>query len=179
MTEEINATQEVMVFVPLFKNVYENAGKKFVSYKPWFVSKEWKTGTFPVGLGAEYENTMNGDYQTQEYVHKFWLSVAMNDAKSKDTDPDIYVTLNKVDTKEYKKIGLYKTVKEGKNGKDPKVSYSTAKPVEVALNNYWINLTKNTKKEKPQELNLIFKEAGESTGIGGSEKEILFDELDF
>lgn len=176
-TEEttVNATPEVFVYVPLFKNIYENNGKKLVSYKPGYVPKDNPdvVKTFPVWLGIEYETVQDGDFTRQEYIKKFWTSVAVNDNKKTDKDPDVYITLNEVDTKDYTKIGLTKgTNKEGK------VSFSSGKPIEIAGNRYRVTLSKNTKTEKKHEMNLIFKEA-QGWEASWSEAEITFDAMDF
>lgn len=177
MTEEtqVNATPEVFVYVPLFKNTYETNGKKLVSYKPGCVPKDSPdtVKTFPVGLGIEYETVQDGDFTRQDYTKKFWTSVAMNDNKKTENDPDLYVTLNEVDTKDYTKIGLFRN-------KSPewKVSFKWTKPVDVAGNKYWVSLTKNTKEDKKHEMNLIFKEA-QGWEASGSEAEISFDSMDF
>lgn len=176
-TEEtqVNAAPEIAVFVPLYRNVYETNGKKLISYKPGFKSKkeEGKIGTFPVWLGIEYETITDGDFTRQEYVKKFWTSVAVNENKKTENDPDIYVTLNEVDTKDYNKIGLFKKIKDGV------ISYTSGKPVDVANNKYRVNLTKNTKIDKPQDMNLVFKEAAAGEAVTWSEAEISFDEMNF
>ena len=176
-TEEtqVNATPEVFVYVPLFKNIYENNGKKLVSYKPGYVPKDSPdvVKTFPIGLGIEYETVQDGDFTRQEYTKKFRTSVAVNDNKKSEKDYDVYVTLNEVDTKDYTKIGLTKGI-----NKEGKVSFSSGKPIEIAGNRYRVTLSKNTKPEKKHEMNLIFKEA-QGWEASGSESEITFDAMDF
>lgn len=171
MTEEttINATQEPFVFVALFKNVYESKGKKLISYKPGYVPKDSKeVKTFPVGLWS-FDTEQDGDFKKEVYHKKFWLSVVVNE----DDKWDLMISLNDVDDKSvYHKIYLNKTIKEDK------VGYWVDKPVEIEWKNYWVNLTKNVKKEKPQDLNLTFKEAWGTTGWFGSEKDVDFWELD-
>lgn len=170
MTEEtlnIDAPKEVFVFVPLFKNVYESKGKKLVSYKPGYVPKGESTDvvkTFPVGLG-DYDTEQDWDFIKEVYHRKFWTSVAVNESD----EWDLVVTLNDVDQKDF-----YQKIYLNKNVRDWKVSFGADKPVEVAGKRYRVNLTKNIKEDKPQEMNLIFKEAGESGGWFGSEKEIDF-----
>lgn len=176
-TEEtqVNATPEVFVYVPLFKNLYETNGKKLVSYKPGYIPKDNPNvvKTFPIGLGIEYETVQDGDFSRQEYTKKFWTSVAVNDWKKSEKDPDLYITLNEVDTKDYKKIALFKW-----KNKEGKTNFGADKPIEIAGNRYRVTLTKNEKTEKKHELNLIFKEA-QWWDVGGSESEINFDNMDF
>lgn len=176
-TEEtqVNAAPEIAVFVPLYKNVYETNGKKLISYKPGFKSKkeEGKIGTFPVGLGIEYETVIDGDFSRQEYARKFWTSVSVNENKKTEEDPSIFVTLNEVDTKDYIKIGLFRKIKDGV------VSYTSGKPIDISSNKYWVNLSKNTKQEKPQDMNLVFKEAAAGETSIGSEADIDFGWMDF
>lgn len=175
-TEEtqVNVTPEVLVYVPLFKNIYETSGKKLVSYKPGYIPKGSPdiVKTFPIGLGIEYETVQDWDFTRQEYTKKFWTSVAVNDNKKTEKDPDVYVTLNEVDTKDYTKIGLTKTSKEWK------ISFTSGKPIEIAGNRYRITISKNTKEDKKHDMNLIFKESqwGE---ISWSETEISFESMDF
>jgi len=172
MTEEINAAQEEFVFVPLFKNEYDNAWKKLISYKPWYVKKDSnEVWTFPVGLG-DFDEVEEGDFKKKEYHHKFWLSVAVNEANKEGEKSDLLITLNEIDTKDYKKIWLIKKSYEGK------VSYSAEAPVEVGGWRYWVSLTKNTKEDKKHDLNLTFKEAKWGT-ITWSTKEVSFDDMDF
>lgn len=176
-TEEtqVNATPEVFVYVPLFKNIYETNGKKLVSYKPGYVPKDSPdvVKTFPIWLGIEYETVQDGDFSRQEYTKKFRTSVAVNDNKQKENDPDLYITLNEVDTKDYKKIGMFKW-----KNKEGKINFGADKPVEVSGNRYRVTLTKNEKTEKKHDLNLVFKEA-QGWEASGSEAEITFDAMDF
>lgn len=171
---QVNATPEVFVYVPLFKNIYETSGKKFISYKPGYVHKDSPdvVKTFPVGLGVEYETVQDWDFTRQEYVKKFWTSAAVNEDKKSENAPDVYVTLNEVDTKNYTKIWLFKSSKEWK------VSFTSGKPIEIAGNKYRVTLNKNTKGDKKHDMNLIFKEAqwGE---VSWSESEISFENMDF
>lgn len=173
MTEEttVNATQEPFVFVALYKNIFERGWKKLISYKPWYIPKGWTRAdlkTFPVWLG-NFEQVQDWDFLRDEYDQKFWCSVAVNE----DDRWDLVCQLSNVDTQEKVEIFLDKTIK------DWKVSYSVEKPAEIAWKRYRVNLSKNMREDKAQDLNLTFREAWESTGgLWWTEKDISFEEED-
>lgn len=172
MAEEttVNATQEPFVFVALYKNIFERGWKKLISYKPWYIPKggtRSELKTFPIGLW-NFQQVPDGDFVRDEYDEKFWCQVAVNE----DSRGDLLCTLSNVETNDRIDIFLDKTIRDGK------VSYSVAKPVEIAGKRYWVNLTKNMREDKSQDLNLTFREAWESTGWGGTELDISFEDDD-
>lgn len=174
MTEEItnaNATQEPFVFVALYKNVFERGGKKLISYKPWYIPKgcgREALKTFPIGLW-NFNQVQDGEYLRDEYDNKYWCAVAVND----DNRWDLIVTLDNTEDKEDRvQVFLDKTEK------DWKISYSCWAPAYIAGKRYWVNLTKNMRDDKTQDLNLTFREAWEfSWGwLFGAEDDISFDD---
>ena len=171
MTEETttNATQEPFVFVALYKNIFERGWKKLISYKPWYIPKGLDRDslkTFPIGLWT-FQQVQDWDFMRDEYDNKFRCSVAVNE----DDRWDLVCQL--VDTEDANnkyEVFLNRVVK------DWKVSYSAPKPFPIAGKRYWVNLSKNMREDKTQDLNLTFREAWESQGAGWTEKDISFDE---
>lgn len=169
---EIDAVQEETIFVNLFKNEYEAQGKKFVSYRPWYIPKGETSAanhkTFPIGFGEFTETPQeDSDYMKKEYTRKFRLSVAVNEVTPEENG-ELVLTLNEVDTKEYKKYFLRKKINA-----EGKTTFGVEKPIEVAGTKYRANLTQNKKEDKLHLFNLIFK-AAEGGAVGWSEKEISF-----
>lgn len=170
-TTAIDAKQENIVFVPLFKNVFEKNWRNLISYKPWFKKKDWDwIWTFPVGLW-NFHIEKEGDFEKKIFEKSYWTSVSVNEDAKKDWD--LVLTLCDTVSKEYYNIYLFKRIK------DWKVSFGTIKPEEIEWKKYWINLTKNLKEDKPQEMNLVFNEADWASYSWGSEATIDFDENDF
>lgn len=175
MTEEttVNATQEPFVFVALYKNVFERGWKKLISYKPGYIPKGCGRDalkTFPVGLW-DFDQVPDGEFLRDEYKNKYWCSVAVNE----DNRGDLICSLTNTENSNDKvDVFLDKTVK------DWKTSYSVAKPAEIAGKRYWVNLTKNMREDKTQDLNLTFREAWESQwgGLFGTESDISFGDDD-
>lgn len=177
MTDEtsIDASQEKteQVWVNLAKNVYEKNGRNLISYKP--VSKTGKT--YPIWLGRfdETKEQYNGkEVINNMYDDKYRLSIAVNENKENNKG-DLVITLNKVETDEYKKYYLIKKSKDGK------VSFGVEKPIEIGGTSYWINLYQHTPTaEKPHIMFMIFAAAEWSTwGSVWTESEITFGDVDF
>jgi hypothetical protein len=166
-TTELNAevNDKEFVRVPLQKSVYEKNWRNLISYKP--VSKTGKT--YPIWLWKfdNVEETWGGkDVIVKDYDEKFWASLSVHEESEKW---ELLLTLNKVETSEYKKYFLVK-----KQNKDGKTVYGSAKTIEIWGTSYWINLTPCTPtKGKPQIMNLIFNAADGGWAVG-SETEISF-----
>jgi len=172
--ETIEVKKEEIIFVNLFKNVFERAGKKLVSYKPWYI-KKWSKGevwTYPVGFWSFHIET-GGDYVKNVYDNVFRLTVEVNEKTPEKGE--LRLTIQWVDSKEYKSF----FIKKGVN-KEGGIIYKTDAPIEIEGTRYRTTLTKNTKEDKPHLFNLVFKDAGGSDFAGWSEEEIDFwDTPDF
>lgn len=156
----------VKQYAPLFKTTFEKDGKQLVSYQPKSKKSNYEKW-FPIGLG-NYEEVEDEVYGPQKnYEKNFWVN-----AKMGEWGKVVVVTLNATDTEEYQTLNLER--KENDYWK----YFGASQPKTIAGKQYRVNLYKNNKKDKPNDLLLIFTEAEsqETTGMGSwSEQEIDFE----